>query len=285
MTELSQSVDLAGSTVERTSREPLKLYWWNNTENFGDALGRDVVARLSGRTVVWSKEKDADMFSAGSIMWHVRKGVKSRSNIPPPIIWGTGCMKPIDVDWLDSARICAVRGPLTAGVLCLAPLPFGDPGLLATEIVRDVPKTEQVGIVPHHTNVDKNPYLKSLGLLHHIKIIDPRNNSPAEVIREIASCCYVYSQSLHGLIVADAFNVPNRLIYPEGIHGGANPWFKFYDYAGSISRKLESPVCWKEILSDCVKSFRIKINYQQAISEVAEGLKDTFPKELKAGNS
>jgi hypothetical protein len=64
-----------------------------------------------------------------------------------------------------------------------------------------------------------------------VKIIDPADD-PWRVINDIAHCSRIYSQSLHGLIVADALDVPNIWIAPGRAMLGAR--FKFDDYFSTL---------------------------------------------------
>jgi hypothetical protein len=53
--------------------DPIKLYWWNNTPNFGDTIGKDIVEYVSSRPVTWANARDADLFSVGSLKVFVRR--------------------------------------------------------------------------------------------------------------------------------------------------------------------------------------------------------------------
>ena len=61
-------------------------------------------------------------------------------------------------------------------------------------------------------------------------MIDPR--LPIEqFVDELVSCEMIFSSSLHGLIIADAYNIPNRrVIFGNKLIGGD---FKFNDYEES----------------------------------------------------
>lgn len=211
--------------------DPLRLYWWNKAPNFGDALSREIVAHVSGRPVSWAPEQQAEIFAIGSIMWHARKGVVKRAaETPPPVIWGTGCMEPIRADWLSGADVTALRGPLSAGVLGFGPVPFGDPGLLAPLLTGPVERGDDIGLILHHGQ----PQEPRPGY----RLIDMRSTDVPGVLRQIASCRTIVSQSLHGIIVADAYGIPNTLLPPDGIHRSA--WFKFFDYFASVGRVPEA---------------------------------------------
>ena len=60
------------------------------------------------------------------------------------------------------------------------------------------------------------------------------------VIDQIRSCEYIISSSLHGLIVSDAYNIPNVWIkVSEKVIGGE---FKFKDYFSGVNREYKLPV-------------------------------------------
>ena len=68
-----------------------------------------------------------------------------------------------------------------------------------------------------------------------MKFIDVNEANPLDVIDQITSCRKILSSSLHGLIVADAYRIPNaRLILSNLICGGD---FKFDDYYKSVAKK------------------------------------------------
>ena len=55
-----------------------------------------------------------------------------------------------------------------------------------------------------------------------------------DVCRDISGCERILSSSLHGLIIADSFSIPNRRIgFYNNLKGGD---FKFEDYASALGR-------------------------------------------------
>lgn len=90
-----------------------------------------------------------------------------------------------------------------------------------------------IGVIPHY--VDKNnEIITSLPLNAGLKIIDVESNC-LEVLSDISSCDYVISSSLHGLICADAYGMPNARISLSNKIGGGD--FKFNDYCYGVSRE------------------------------------------------
>lgn len=138
----------------------------------------------------------------------------------------------------DKANILALRGPLTAKGL-KGSFVLGDPALLADELVKREDKEYNLGIIPHWT--DTSLEFDTRFAKYNPKIIRV-GHDPLEVIREIGRCKKIVSSSLHGIILADAFNIPRRIeISPRMIshahqEGGL---FKWQDYCSSLGMRLE----------------------------------------------
>ena len=68
-----------------------------------------------------------------------------------------------------------------------------------------------------------------------------------EFIDKIYSCKIVFSSSLHGIIVADAYHVPNVWVsFREDEHPDGN--FKFHDYYHSVGKEsIMQPVCFDDV--------------------------------------
>jgi hypothetical protein len=145
-------------------------------------------------------------------------------------VWGTGF---IESQPTRKSRFHyhAVRGRHSAAIVQHPALnALGDPGLLADVLwpaLRRTPKQHRVGLVPHYED-RANPRVRTLAnALRSCTIIDVFDDV-TDVLRQIAGCECVLSSSLHGLIVADAFGIPNAWIkLSEKIRGED---FKFHDY-------------------------------------------------------
>ena len=157
---------------------------------------------------------------------------------------------------------------------------YGDPGLLISDALdENIEKQEYIGIVPHHSQVSSPKITQLIERDPRLKLIDVRFNNANQVVREIASCRYVLSSSLHGLIVADSYGIPNTWLHPTQIH--KTPKFKFYDYALSVHRDLPQPVRLEEV-SRFVDDLRhCEITYHEGILASKRALVDIFPPELK----
>jgi hypothetical protein len=236
----------------------------------------------TNRPVCFAEPKKADVIGLGSILQLLcgrKKAVRSLAyravNLQrlKPVIWGSGTtgmdasgtMALTDfVPWHLDVR--ALRGPATErklGVRCNA---FGDPDLLASKIwPTPSHKTHQIGIIPHYIDAASPELERVKRRFPHAKIISVENKVD-QVVSEIASCELILSSSLHGLIVADSFGIPNhRLALGGKITGGD---FKFIDYAGGVGRPDISPVS----LEEEEKLFAGNFSYQKELDRISEVL-------------
>jgi pyruvyltransferase len=159
--------------------------------------------------------------------------------LPPQwegMVIGSGKLRDTSKVDLSKATVLALRGPLTAAsVNARKGFVLGDPGLLADELVPEVEKIHQLGIVPHwsDTKLEHRPEFKKFNPV----IIRP-SGDPLEVIRQIGQCRKIVASSLHGIIVADAYGIPRRIEMTERFakEGGD---FKFRDYSATVGLEFK----------------------------------------------
>ncbi|WP_271437549.1 polysaccharide pyruvyl transferase family protein [Lentibacter algarum] len=258
-------------------KKSIKLHYYRSKSgipNFGDELSRDVVEFVTGQTVTRSGRYFADLIAIGSIL---DKYVSNKGKIvshtrkvlgKPVFVWGSGLIERHKIQ-NTALHLLSVRGDLTKS--CLAnteTLALGDPGLFANQIV-GTKKKQGIGIVPHYT--DKcHPLIKDLERLPNVKIIDVER-SGVDVCRDIAGCERILSSSLHGLIVADSFSIPNRRIgFYNNLKGGN---FKFDDYASALDRQNISST--QLVHPDQVKALAFEdadFGYQEKVEELCLNL-------------
>lgn len=266
-------------TASANTSQPIKLHWWRGVPNFGDAINPLIVGHVSGTPVEFAGPQKADMFAIGSMLQVVKRTRKDVAEDHPPVnIWGTGILTPVfGHDFLEKVDLHLVRGPITAALLKKKMRRFGDPGLLIDSALPfDGTQGDRIGIVPHHGQMDDANMLAFAASDPAYMLIDPRD-APEVVCHQIASCAQILSSSLHGLIMADAYGVPNRWIEP-----GKQGWLKYHDYAASIGRTdMSSPVA----IADAHEATFSPISYLEGIEAAREALLDTFPEHLKSSAS
>jgi len=204
----------------RLASRGLPMWWHVGRPNFGDDLTPDLFQRLTGEAVRFEPNRSAPhVLGMGSIL--------SKATVAS-IVCGSGLIEPVGTP--IRTRAVSVRGELSLRALASAPddVLLGDPAVLVSEFVeRPARKSHRFGFVPHVRSVDR---WRSWNVRGH-RLIDPA--APVwKVVDDIAACEVVVSQSLHGVIVADALGVPNVWVAPSrDMQGGR---FKFDDYFTTI---------------------------------------------------
>lgn len=229
------------------------IHWYKKEYNFGDMLNPYLIPRLFNVKVNWIEQGSGrpHVLAIGSILQKANRSSQ---------IWGSGFIS-TKCRMTRPSKIFAVRGPLTRDRLVKsgisAPKIFGDPALLLPRVYSpSVNKKYEIGIIPHY--VDKrSEIINTCSKIKNIKIIDVQQKSMESIIDDILSCEIILSSSLHGLIVADAYNIPNIWIkISNKLVGGS---FKFNDYFKSVGRSLREPI----IFSSKSNVFEIVKNYSK----------------------
>jgi pyruvyltransferase len=192
---------------------------------------------------------------------------------PRSIIWGSGVVYPNQKLSAIPLKVLAVRGPLTRkyllsqGVNC--PEVYGDPALLFPKYYKPkVHKKYKLGIIPHFRDKG-NSIVNKLKFDSSVLLIDVQNIHPwQKFIDDINMCEHIASSSLHGIIISDAYNVPNVWIEFEG---GESKQFAFHDYFQSVEKDVKEPLIvtqettLSEIIGKCL-SQKIKIDLDKLAS-------------------
>lgn len=200
--------------------------WWDNTVNFGDLLSPWLIERMTGHKTELADKTSPHYLSIGSIIGRATS---------TSTVWGSGSFGTESSKKLaQKAEYSAVRGPLTrqklknAGISC--PAVYGDPALLAPlYYYPDVPVKYELGVVVRWS---ENEW-KSSEVDENIKIINLHTSNIEETLNDFLSCKRIISSSLHGLIIADAYGIPNAWRQSETGRGGV---FKYYDYFASVNK-------------------------------------------------
>uniref|UniRef100_A0A6C0BN66 Polysaccharide pyruvyl transferase domain-containing protein n=1 Tax=viral metagenome TaxID=1070528 RepID=A0A6C0BN66_9ZZZZ len=225
-------------------------------QNWGDNISVFMFKKLSKRGTC----RQLSCFGQGQHPNYLTIGSILRFADNNSIVWGTGFLfntEPIGVrSWDRSpalhnkvftkpAKVCAVRGKLTRkkllsmGIAC--PEVYGDPALLFPMFYQPrVKKVYALGVIAHykhreHATIQR--FKKRPGVL----VIDIFQTGVHKLrfIRQVLSCRYIVSSSLHGLVVADAYRIPNAwFIIPssKALIGS----FKFLDHFSAVGRGMRA---------------------------------------------
>lgn len=214
------------------AKKYIKLFWFKNTQNFGDSFNPMLIQTLSEKPVKWVKFYNPELhyIATGSIL---------ETATSDTIVWGSGFISEDRHCYEKPYKVCAVRGPksreilINDGIEC--PEIYGDPALLLPRIYAPkVNKSFKLGIIPHFVD-KKHEWLTQFEENTEVKIIDIQNPDLFSFIDDVLSCEKIASSSLHGVIVADAYNIPSLWIeFSDKVSGEG---FKFLDYFLSVKRK------------------------------------------------
>jgi pyruvyltransferase len=200
------------------------FYWHEKFLNFGDYLALILVERIVGQPIreyQKSMGNERKFLSIGSILTFANDN---------DIVWGSG----VNGKWLDPKHykfkkldVRAVRGPLTRDFLIKnfnikCPEIYGDPALLIPHLFPEFKRKKNPSytylIIPHYS--EQTLFPKSM----HANVVYP-TDPWQQVLEKILDSKLVISSSLHGIIVAEAFGIPARLLRPK-----REPLFKYHDY-------------------------------------------------------
>lgn len=287
------------------NKKDLDLYYFSKEKNFGDALSPYLIEKITGKSPTLVNEAaDGKLVAIGSLINY--EILHSRS-----VVWGSGTLRssslndyprlfpltqsiPAYIDRLVNRRaigvdVRAIRGPKTRDLLLRcgidAPEVYGDPAILLPNYYQprdDVEKKAPIGLIVHFTQEDcfQNVDCSALG----IRPISIRRKSNAEIeefIDEVNSCERVYSSSLHGLIVAQAYGIPAQWIQVQDapIHSDQN--HKFLDYFLGIEIEPQEPIIISANNSSLEKMCASKVEGIKIREDILEKLLAAFPQEFK----
>ena len=213
----------------------LPVFYWHQELNLGDLYNNDVLKFIfpnRKKKLVKNNFNRRYLACVGSILQLTGRNAT---------IMGSGFISNKSRLLKRPENLVAVRGKLTADKLKsrygIHIDVFGDMGLIANRIFDNLPKEHRYkyGIIPHFKDFDavNTSEFQSDDVL----IIDIRTENTREFLEKLNCCEFILSSSLHGLIFADSFGIPNqRLVLGNRIIGGD---FKFKDYFSSVDRELD----------------------------------------------
>lgn len=245
------------------------------SHNFGDDINFSFLKELTGKQhKKYNKnDKKINYSFIGSILFD--EYIDDFTEI-----WGSGFLYEHNLK-NKPHKVYAVRGPKTRDYLLNlnidCPEIYGDPALLIPYYYQPyVMKKYKLGIIPHHSHI-KSDILNKFKDNEDILIIDfTKYNDWKDIIKEILECEFIVSESLHGLIISEAYRIPNIWI-SIGKNIGQN--FKFEDFFLSIHKPLyDSYLVTEETTEDDL--FKLKDNYDSTFDIDLQKLVDVCPVKL-----
>lgn len=259
--------------------------------NLGDALSPVIVAAMSGLPVRHAAfESETERMAAVGTIAHALRGGTVH-------LWGTGLdasrAAPGGAEGGYAAppdtvfHVHAMRGPFSADAMrrggVAAPEIFGDPVYFLDRVMPlgEVEKVWDLGVILHLSELSPPtaedparplPQMRRYGVpegfADRVRIIDmycaPTWGAIEAKLREIAACRAILSTSLHGLVIADVYGVPNAWFGfgPEGLREAdpMNPRASFDHrvrdlYAGQgrarakvVYSRREQPSDWDQLI-------------------------------------
>lgn len=243
----------------------------NKPYNLGDYLGGVIINHMLEKANI-SIDKEVTctkhLNSVGSNLFCSYQDVT---------VWGSGIMcqpsrsqaffQKLSRRKLD---IRAVRGPLTREILMRygynCPIVYGDPAILMPFIYNpSVSKQHKYSIILQFAHErkfrEKHP---------DERVISMNTNDYKSVINEICASEIIYTSSLHGIVLAEAFGVP--AVFFRGLRKSID--FKYRDWYESTGRK---DIHFCDSFGEALETLPPPI---PDLSKLQQGLLDTFPYDL-----
>lgn len=276
--------------MERT----IKLYY-AKLANMGDLLNELIVSRCFGCRVERRSFLEGELSAIGSHLamytYHGNMLMRLQQFIngikkPQVHVWGTGFINYDDSKGHFFKRdmvFRALRGELTRRRVETMTgrkldIPTGDGGILADSLLDEKPeKRWEIGIIPHICDL-KDPAVEALAASYENSVVINVKYDPLEVVRQIASCRCVLSSSLHGLIVADSFEIPNmHLVFDERLKGDGFKFDDYYSAYGLEHRQRDMRYAGPPELEEIYGEYRIS---PEMVREKKKLMLESFPRQL-----
>lgn len=237
--------------------------------NFGDDLNYFMLRELTGRQIVNYK----DLYIREVIHYCCIGSILNSLANKYSIVWGAGFISETMGLLEKPLKICAVRGKLTRqrlislGIEC--PPVYGDPALLLPFVYTPIGFTPKrscfhIGIIPHVDELNE-PIINRLVMQYKDTFVIKfsKYKDWHDVINKICQCDFIISSSLHGIIISDAYNIPN--IWAEFSDNIRWQYFKFRDYYSAVRETIPDP---------------IKITFNTSLEELMEYKEEWRPIEI-----
>lgn len=285
-----------GMTCMNQTEKPVFPMYYSRFANFGDLLNEMLVGELFGVKVKQEFYTTADLIGCGSILDRLLdnstlSGQQDRDRRvltlreKPIHVWGGGFMyqyktaeqKPIRPMIVHALRGERTRRDLSAILGEPVDCVLGDPGLLAARVLPAEEKRWDYGILPHFMDAEEPVITRLMAQYPNSVFIDAKQR-PELVLKQISQCRRILSTSLHGLIVADSYGIPNCWCRAsDKLMGGS---YKFLDYFSSFGTEREVFDLRSGAVPDPEKDFCTSYAAREELEKKQEELLACFPREL-----
>jgi pyruvyltransferase len=248
-----------------------RMYIWEGIENFGDILNKSLFEKLYGIKFNFTqKYYEAEIVAIGSLLESfMYSGNKIRKAYQAYQV-ATRRIKEIDVlgsgfqyehqeyNFCRKMNFRIVRGKLTERILrnngyIKGGIILGDPGMLSSYMYTKSSEKYLLGIVPHFNDLNSPLFYDIYKKYGDESILINVRDEPEQVIKEISGCKNIISSSLHGIIVADSFGIPNLWIENKYKSVKEENRFKYLDYYSSIGIEEISPIQAIDFIKEDIK--------------------------------
>lgn len=247
--------------------------------NIGDSINPLIIENIIGYKVQHAEWNECDTSGIGSglrrFFMRKRDVFASREGFRKKLtgamtfrtcqLWSAGFIRYCEDKEIPLRRhlqVASVRGELSRRRLeqilgkpidCT----LGDAGLLASELLKEkTNKKYRLGIIAHQREIGEKEWDELQDSIPNSILLDVRAD-PMETLRKMSECDCIISSSLHGLIIADSFGIPNRrVVLTDRLAGDG---FKFDDYYSSFGIVAEPPINLKETMTIDIE--KIKAGY------------------------
>lgn len=256
------------------------LAWWHSNDgmfNFGDELNPYLINKISGKEV--TRVEKIPRFALSKI--NICIGSVIIIARPSCNVWGAGIIEKSAM--IPKSNYFAVRGKHTQKRMTELgmnpPKTIGDPALLLPMYYNPNIETQfDYGITPHIVDYE---LLNANTETKNVSVINFTKPNIEGIIDDILTCKLIISSSLHGIIVANAYNIPAIWVkFSDKLYGDD---IKFYDYFSSVGIDenikpiLIDPANFDQAKIIEISKISLIIPDKKFISQVQQNLLDVCP--------
>lgn len=229
---------------------PYRMY--NKIRNLGDAINPHIIENVGRAPSVYSPKSKPHILGIGSIFFDA--GMNS-------YVWGSGMINAEKaIPSIDPQKICALRGKKTVSALTsmgykVPDVPLGDPGFLLSKLYTPClqeKKRFKACVIPHHASIG-HPAFRKFNRMDDVCLFNILTDD-ISAIKDLQDSELVISQSLHGLIFAEALGIPSVWISDRFDH---NWKFKFEDWYSTTEYPQKNPLPLDTSFAELVQHSRL----------------------------